>query len=649
MRAERTRRVRVTAYAALVVGLVGVMGLGVAAPAQAFAVPPVSPEPVMLSSELAALGTAGEGATAASSTAVAAFAPVLPLAVAGIGFRIGFAAAGMVMAPFGISPTDGLCQITGGGDVPLNMATNALTGADCSAQMTANTLPVDQQNADQTGGYVVQPFCDTAGNCVNGLTGFSQVGFNQYSGVYSAAACFTATATLPSANVVFRRAADGATRTAAIRLSNSYVTGSYFCSAGAAAVIASEYSLAAAQTDIAGTTFLCVSADATCTSAGAQPVSEGPSGNPSRHYECKITGNDGNTYTASSDSFTQTDPNTAPLKCPTLPGGVLPTNAEVTLVTPGEADQVVVPEVASTSAYQTAATAYPDCATASCHLQVWTADGKNCATVGTCADWFTDPAKASDYQCHYGTHVVDLSECNVMSSYYDPQKQASGQAYADPTTGEPVMNPDPTTGVETPVQTSPKTGEAISTETPQDAPSRGNCFPTGWSAFNPLNWVLQPVQCAWEWAMVPRQSVIDADNETMKANVNKSAVGSVTTLLNGIGAFAAIDGGGCSGIPWDFHMDFPGGSIDQHYALLAACPGDPLAQTAATAKSIATGVVWTAAALAWIRYIASIVGYVRFGGETQGPTMPSGPLSIGELRVARTGLDPGSGRKAIGS
>lgn len=600
---------RSVVMAAVTLGLAGAMGLGLAAPANAFAVPPVAPEPLMLSSELAALGTAAEGATAAGSGAIAAFAPVAPLAVAGIGFRIGFSMAGMVMAPFGISPKDDLCQITGGSNVPLNMVTNALTGADCSAQMTANTLTPDQQNSDQTATVtpagIGSKSCTSSGACATMYAIVSYAGFKMY--------CLATDGVVGGYPVALypTYSSGGTTWYAGSNYGASPATyGTATCPSSAGAVQYSRIGVTADATSYMSQWRANVNVPASQATTVAEPTATKP--NPDRHYDCKITGSDGKTYTSSSAGFTQTDPNTAPLKCPTLPGGVLPTNAEVTLVTPGMADQVVVPEVGTTPAFQAAAAAYPECATASCHLQVWTEDGKNCSTVSTCVGWFTDPAKALNYECHYGTHVVDLAECNVMSNYYDPQKQASGQAYADPETGLDVPPAtDPQTGVQTPVQTSPKTDEVVSNapvQDPDEAPRE--CFPNGWAALNPINWVVQPVQCALSWAFVPRASVVKSDMDSIKNSGAGKAPAVLAAAIAGIQINAP--GGGCGGIT--VPMIGPADSVHiGPFQILQACPGDMLAPVAMWSR-IFGDLGFTVLGLVSVsRHLARVVQYGGLG------------------------------------
>lgn len=105
---------------------------------------------------------------------------------------------------------------------------------------------------------------------------------------------------------------------------------------------------------------------------------------------------------------------------------------------------------------------------------------------GLCVDWFTDPAKTQNYECTHGTKVLALAECNVYRPTFNPAQTVQGINYADPVTG---ALPSPTTPLPAP--------------TPGSSPDSSACFPRGWGAFNPAEWVLKPVSCALTYAFVP--------------------------------------------------------------------------------------------------------------------------------------------------
>lgn len=53
-----------------------------------------------------------------------------------------------------------------------------------------------------------------------------------------------------------------------------------------------------------------------------------------------------------------------------------------------------------------------------------------------CQNWTTDFVDLDQYQCYYGTVAVDLSECNIYGTLFNPDDVSSGYAYANPATGE---------------------------------------------------------------------------------------------------------------------------------------------------------------------------------------------------------------------
>lgn len=565
-------RLRPALYGAAVVGLVGAMGLGLAAPAEAFSPGGYAPEPVMTSSELAAIGegVAAEGATAAGSSAVAAFAPIAPLAVAFGGFRIGFSMVGDVLAPFGIDNSANVCQLTGGGGGPIgNTAVSLLTGADCNQyKVTADPKTL---NADAPAGVTGGQVCYQAYSayCIT-LERVAQYPPNPtYGGL-----CMSETMPLASVPVT-------------VRIGLSFVGGASFepssggdtgqntasvCPAGqlwinlyhggsmlyTQAQKIQSYGFA----NSAGNAWL--GTPATVTQA---------TGDPTRHWECDVTGSDGTLYSATSADFTWSGGSTPPYTCPKLPAGVLPSQTEVDLVTPSlnPPKSVWIGPITPTKAFTDAATAYPECASSSCHLQVW-AGSQNCATAGTCADWFADPNKDQDYQCHYGTHVVALSECNTMSTFYDPQKQAAGQAYADPATGQPVMKPDPTTGVETPVQTSQKGDESNTDPLPNPDDGPTSCWPSGWGIINPVTWV-QAGGCVLRQAFVARPSVVKADMDRIDKGPSTKMPAQIIATVNAW--HINTPGSDCSGI-----VTPALGNWFPSIRIMQACPGDMLATVA---------------------------------------------------------------------
>lgn len=90
-----------------------------------------------------------------------------------------------------------------------------------------------------------------------------------------------------------------------------------------------------------------------------------------------------------------------------------------------------------------------------------------------------------------------------------------------------------------PVPTEPSPGA------PTPAPDEAACYPTGWAAFNPLEWVYKPVKCVLVWAFVPSQSSVNGDLDRVKTALDGSAVKSVYTGVTGVvGPFTQLGLGG---------------------------------------------------------------------------------------------------------
>jgi hypothetical protein len=298
---------------------------------------------------------------------------------------------------------------------------------------------------------------------------------------------------------------------------------------------------------------------------------------------------------ALSANFTETDPVFAKIVCPVIPDGLVAAHQKVEEL--GGTSPAVVSDTDTTPDYQSFGTSYPECASGSCQLTLTSTGADSCfVTPGPCAGWFTDPDKATKFQCTYGTHVVALSQCNVYSPTFDPAKVATGTPYADPVTGT-------TNGVQ-----SGATADSQTFGSTVQSPDSGRaCFPTGWAVFNPVEWVMKPVQCAMQWSFIPRTSVMNADNESIRGSVGRSAVGGIQSTLSTWGVFGFADTG-CSGVVFNFDL-----FVHVHSSLLAACPGDALAPAASLTKTIVSAVVISAGVLACLRYIAQIFGYSGLG------------------------------------
>ena len=149
-------------------------------------------------------------------------------------------------------------------------------------------------------------------------------------------------------------------------------------------------------------------------------------------------------------------------------------------------------------------------------------------------------------KCRFGPYTLPMSACNLLEQAYriggalatelntdgDPATQDNTN-YA----GQPVPQPAPgpvSTGTGTGTGTAPSPGAQGQPSPSADAPSR-SCWPTGWAAFNPLEWVLKPLGCAF----IPTRD-IDSRNKALAARASvKAPMSWLNMPMTGPG------GGGC--------------------------------------------------------------------------------------------------------
>lgn len=155
-----------------------------------------------------------------------------------------------------------------------------------------------------------------------------------------------------------------------------------------------------------------------------------------------------------------------------------------------------------------------------CVLTV-TKDGQPCTTGDVeCENWSevnqNDPNKdtnSSRMKCKLGPYTVPIAQCRMLEKAF-----VGGQIWSDANTdGDPSTSGAPSTApsgspAAAPAPTTPGTttgtipGGAGQTAPDADQKTR-NCFPTGWAALNPVEWVLKPLRCAFEPSQNPQDMV----------------------------------------------------------------------------------------------------------------------------------------------
>lgn len=316
-------------------------------------------------------------------------------------------------------------------------------------------------------------------------------------------------------------------------------------------------------------------------------------GDPERFLTCSILGTDGMTYTANSAEYKDSDGGVSAPTCPELPEGVAPANVAIDRNTNGLIDRVQDLEV--TDEFVAWWNAYPECRTGGCKLDLVKSTGPlvaaSCFDVGDdCADWFESPSKLDDYQCRYGVHTVELSECNVYSGTFKPGRVEVGAPYSDPLTGTWSG------GENSPTPDRQALGQPV-----QNPGMARSCNGMASAGFDPVAWVMRPVQCALEWAFVPRAIQVELQFEAARLAWASTPL---MALLDGWGEITDLSFGasGCSGP----HFDFSGTLLGDLGYPLDACSG-PKAQAA----SMVSLIIFVSAGLGCLVSVtASIAGVV---------------------------------------
>lgn len=319
--------------------------------------------------------------------------------------------------------------------------------------------------------------------------------------------------------------------------------------------------------------------------------------NVSRAWRCTTTTVSGLVYAHDSSAWTENDPVFGTPVCPTVPPAEVPARTVIEQTTPG-APSAPVFDQPTTPEYQQWRTAYPECGTGTCMLDLKKADTSCFASPAPCSDWFADPNKAEQYQCTYGAHAVALSECNLYAPTFKPDSTATGNVYADPETGQDV-------GVKTGPGGTVAPGEAVGDpEQPRD------CFPTGWGVLNPVEWVLKPVGCALQAAFVPRQSAIDRDLDEVKSTWSSRLPGQVAAL---VASWEFVPPpSGCGGITVDVFF------LGPPFQIMNACPGSMLADLAMWSRIFGNVAFSVYAVVAITRHVGRIVGFGGLGDDSGG-------------------------------
>ena len=344
--------------------------------------------------------------------------------------------------------------------------------------------------------------------------------------------------------------------------------------------------------------------------------------NPQRWWVTSSTCPNGNTAnSASSATFTETD-----ATFPWYPDAPACSSGSPTKITVTEYGVGVPSKVVWTWTSPPAYTAFaqnygggtnsagqpaPDCtpnADAKCQLGLWKlpAPPINCYTANdTCDGWFTDPNKSSDYDCTYGINAatvydhsqsVPLSECTVLAPTFNVQAQAKGQPLGNPVTGQPSSG---TQG-----------GGAGSDDGSGDSSGDPSCYPSGWSAFNPVEWIVKPLVCLLKFLFIPSASDFAGIGDGLSGSFHSSSLGTWGSALVGVGQLGSVASNDCSGMTLHIPDMGPiGGAHD--YSAFSTC-GQPWSTISGVVRAFVT------LAIAW----ATVMGCYRIIGSAFGLNLP---------------------------
>lgn len=224
---------------------------------------------------------------------------------------------------------------------------------------------------------------------------------------------------------------------------------------------------------------------------------------PERTVSCTVSYSEGGSTTVKANAYKDSDGSMVTPSCPPVPEGKTPSGVKITESAGGGADKTLYDEQ-TTDAYRDWVKNFPECGTGACLLDLLvktdTDKAASCFDLEKgCDGWFEDPQRDEKYICRYGTKSVSLAECFVYSGLFKPGRLDVGAPYSDPMTGAwsggtNSIGPD-------------RQAMDQKVQSPNVMRSCNGMAVTG---FDPVGFVMRPVQCALEWAFVPRPAVVDA-------------------------------------------------------------------------------------------------------------------------------------------
>ncbi|MHA3724599.1 hypothetical protein ACXR2T_12045 [Leucobacter sp. HY1910] len=211
-------------------------------------------------------------------------------------------------------------------------------------------------------------------------------------------------------------------------------------------------------------------------------------------FDCTVTYTDGSSLTSTGASFYPSAGLISPPPCPGTPDGKIPDEVSITDETGEEVSrQEVLPETKDWFEN------FPECGLGACKLDLIKKPKASCFDIEEgCVGWWEDPNKNDVYQCRYGVKDVAIEECAVYAGLFEEGRVGTSTEYTDPETGEWSG------GVNTKGKDQSAYGTAI-----QNPDRARTCKEINVKGFDPIGFIMRPVQCALEWAFVPRPAVVE--------------------------------------------------------------------------------------------------------------------------------------------
>lgn len=311
--------------------------------------------------------------------------------------------------------------------------------------------------------------------------------------------------------------------------------------------------------------------------------------------ECAVTLDDGTVIRSTGKRYGKSTDALEPPACPSIPEGRTASNVEIKEQQAGAApgSGETVSNQPTTAEYQDWATKFPECGTGACKLDLIQKPKASCFDLEYgCAEWFDDPAKDTKYQCRYGVNDVDLEECAVYAGLFKPGRVDTGSPYTDPETG--VWSG----GKNSVEESRGAMGMAV-----QDPNAVRSCDGTsGAGSFDPIRFIMRPIQCALEWAFVPRSAVVEAELSGGEQAWNKKPPKVIADVVSGFAVSPAVSG--CS-----VTLPVFTGVYANHVKVIDNCPGSWASVLMPISKVATTAIMLVLVIVVVRRQIAGMVGY----------------------------------------